>query len=95
MIGYEIFNNNTELEIKNHAIDQLLGYPDIETETYRYRPYDKIQKYEGTQWAGIVDNNLINACAEMTPEERLQYYDDSDLKSPQWLKDNNWFPPLI
>ena len=55
-----------------------------------------------TNLAGWVHENsdpieAINAFTAnikgMTPEERLQYYDDNDLKTPQWLIDNNWYAP--
>ena len=43
-------------------------------------------------WAGDVDDRLVDLCSAMTAEERLLHYKDSDLKTHQFLIDNNWFP---
>ena len=89
---FEIFVDQTSLDIKTSLIDGLLSYPDVPVKTDLYRV--GMQKYEGTEWSGTVDQNLVDACAGMTPEQRAIYYDDSDLKSYQWLVDNDWFAPL-
>ena len=89
---FEIFTTESALNTKSTAIDTLFGYPNAETKTTMYRC--GIEKYEGTDWAGCVDDVLVAACSEMTAEQRAVYYDDSDLKSYQWLVDNDWFEPL-
>ena len=88
---FQIFITESELDTKTANINVLLGYPDPETHTTTYR--EGFQKYEGTEWAGTVKDDLVEACSGMTPAERLEYYDDSDLKTYQWLSDNDWFPP--
>lgn len=89
MEKFEIFTVEQDGLTKNSSINTLLGYPDEETKTERYR--ELIKKYNQSEWAGVVDDDLVNACASMTPSERAVYYDDSDLKTYQWLIDNNWF----
>jgi len=88
---FEIFSTEVDLNTKSSAIDVLLGYPNTPNKTTMYRC--GLEKYQSTDWVGCVDDNLVDACASMTPAQRLQYYDDSDLKTPQWLVDNNWYPP--
>ncbi len=89
--NFEIFTTQSALDTKTSAINTLLNYPDVPSKTDTYR--EGFQKYQGTDWAGVVDDKLVTACASMTPSERAQYYDDSDLKTYQWLVDNNWYDP--
>ncbi len=88
---FEIFSTEIEMKTKDSSINTLLGYPKNKDKMDVYRV--GFQKYQGTDWAACVDDELINACSGMTPEQRAQYYDDSDLKSYQWLIDNNWYAP--
>ena len=88
---YEIFSTETAGNTKTSAINTLFGYPNSVTKTDNYRKL--IKKYNVSSWAGPVDQRLIDACAEMTPGARLLYYDYSDLKSEQYLIDNNWYAP--
>jgi len=92
MNQYEIFTTEGALNTKSTAIDILLGYPNAATKTDRYR--DVLKHDILSSWAGVVDQNLVDACASMTPTDRLQYYDDTDLKDRQYLIDNGWFPPF-
>ena len=91
--SFQIFETQEELKAKNAAIDALFGYPN-DKGTVRYRD-DGRKKYEGTQWAAIVDSTLIDKCeAEgMTPEQTLEYYDGANLKTPEWLTENGWYAP--
>ena len=94
---FEIFETEEALQAKNILIDKLFGYPKgkgTEHYTERYRDYDRLEKYEGTLWAAIVDSDLIDACKNMAEELRIQYYDDSDLKTNEWLIENGWYPPV-
>ena len=88
-IYFQIFLTQAEMDEKTDNINVLLGYPNAQTKTETYRDGD--QKYEGTSWAAAVNNDLIEACAAMTSQQRADYYDDSDLKTPQWLENNNWW----
>lgn len=88
---YEIFGTEEAGNTKTSAIDTLLGYPNSPTKTDNYRGL--IKKYNVSSWVGDVDQRLINACASMTPSDRLLHYQDSDLKDYQWMVDNGWFPP--
>ena len=87
-IGYQIFNTEVEFDTHETSINTLLGIPSLGCTTYR----EKIKHYTLNQWAGTVTHLLVDACASMTPEERLVYYDDANLKTPQYLNDNGWFP---
>lgn len=91
-IAYEIFEDEEAANQKTKNINVLLGYPNLKTGTLTYR--DLLKKYEADSWAGCVTNELVNACAEMSYEEKLPYYDESNLESFQWLKDNEWFKPM-
>ena len=91
---FEIFEDQKDLKVKNALINALFGYPNGKG-TLMYREDDRRKKFEGTQYAGIVDSSLIEACKDMTPEMRLNYYDDSDLKTPEWLTENNWYAPVV
>lgn len=88
---FEIFTTESPLTTKSTAIDTLYGYPNDVTKTEEYRIGE--EKYQGTDWCGCVDDILQSTCEPMTPEQRAVYYDDSDLKSMEWLNDNNWFDP--
>jgi len=74
---YQIFNNETNAIQKNTIIDALLKYPNLtkKTLTYRYI-YKRINQDE---WCGIVGDELINSCKNMTKTERLNYYDENNL----------------
>lgn len=89
MLKYEIFTDLIVLNTKTAWIDLLYGYPNVETKTTTYR--NAIKHKDEDLWAGAVDEKLINACSGMSAEDRLQYYDDSDLKDNQYFLDNNWF----
>ena len=90
MIQYEIFTVEADGIDKNDAINTLFGYPNVATKTDKYR--DLIKKYNETLWAGVINSALTDICSQMTPTDRANYYDDSDLKNDQYLTDNNWFP---
>ena len=90
---YEIFTVQTDGGSKNTAIDTLLSYPNSSTKTDRYRVL--VKHKDQSLWAGVVNDELTNACSEMTAAQRGAYYDDSDLKTPTYLNDNNWFELLI
>ena len=70
--NFQIFATQAELDTKDTAIDGLCEYPNaaIKTDTYR----NGFQKYQGTDWAGAVNDGLVTACSEMTPEQRLVYF---------------------
>jgi hypothetical protein len=89
MNKYEIFTSLEDIEIKDNAINQLLGYPNPETHTTQYRlPF----KHDTEDlWAGVVDDELVNACSTMTEEERGQYYDADNLVDRAYLEANHWF----
>jgi len=88
---FEIFEIESELITKSTAIDMLFVYPNAETKTERYR--EAIKKYDADEWAATVGSDLEEACSDMSESQRLEYYDPSDLKSRQWLVDNEWFSP--
>ncbi len=92
MTLFEIFNSLEAIETKDANIDTLYGYPNPETKTITYR--DDIKHPTEELWAGVVDDGLVERCSGMTPEERANYYDPSDLKTYQYLEDNGWFPPV-
>ena len=92
MNQYEIFNSESDLNTKSVAIDVLLGYPNLETKTLKYR--NTFKHKNQTLWAGVVDQTLVDVCQSMTSEECVTYYDNTDLKDHKYLKDNGWFPPL-
>lgn len=87
---FEIFTDYSLLEQKNANINKLLGYPNFVTDTYEYRKSRK--KYNANVWAAIVGEELVNACKNMTPAERSNYYDEENLKDFEYLIDNGWFP---
>jgi hypothetical protein len=88
-IRYEIFNGGYEVGLEKTArINALLGYPKGKTLRYRNIFPDDL----GVVWAGGVDKILVDACANMTPEERILYYDDSDLKTYQFMEDAGFDP---
>jgi hypothetical protein len=85
---WQIFDTLAEIEEKNNNINVLFGYPNPETKTERYR--ESIKHPTLDLWRGCVEDNLIEKCASMTAEEKLNYYDSSDLKDQQWLEENGW-----
>ncbi len=91
---YEIFQSHEPLLAKNRKIDVILGYPDGAIKTYRYRADDQLKKYEGTDWAAIVGEDLIAACNDMSEEERLIYFNPVDLRTKEYLEEHGWFPPF-
>jgi hypothetical protein len=86
---YEIFTSLEDIQIKNSAIDLLRGYPNHVTHTLRYRQPFKHPTED--LWAGIVDDELVGACASMSDQECSQYYDRSNLVDYDYLKANGWF----
>lgn len=89
---YEIFETEKEGDTKTDNINTLLGYPRTKTDTDTYRVL--LKKYEADEWAGVVTNELVNACEGMSYDKKLQYYDEKNLKSIQWLIDDKWFKPM-
>ena len=87
-IGYQIFNTESDFDTHEISINTLLVIPQLGCTTYR----EKIKHLTLNQWAGTVTQILVDACAAMTPAERLVYYDDNDLKTPAYLDSNGWFP---
>ncbi len=88
--GYQIFSLETDFDTKSTAIDGLFGFPTASGDTICYR--EKIKSDSEELWAGVVKQDLVDACASMTPSERLVFYDDSDLKDAAYLDANGWFP---
>lgn len=92
---FQIFSNATEMDKTNKSINELLGY--LNPEKNRYRPDSNMEgitkHYEKDLWAAVVSDELTEACTKMAPAEKLKYYDDSDLKTYQWLVENNWYKP--
>lgn len=88
-VMFEIFETKSAGDTKTESINTLLGYPSEGAQTYR----ELMKKYEADEWAGVVTSELTSACEKMTYEEKLPYYDENNLKSFQWLKDNEWFVP--
>jgi len=84
----EIFVLEADGLAKNTSINTLLGYPNLETKTMRYR--NLIKHKDQALWAGAINDELINACEGMGASEKANYYNDSDLKDYQYLLDNNW-----
>ena len=85
---FQIFETEQSLIDTNVLINSLLCYPTENTEKYR----DNFEHPTSGLWAGVVDDELITACSEMTQEERLEYYDADNLKAYSWMEDNGWFP---
>ena len=89
MVEYEIFDTIEEAEAKNATIDAKYELPKNATIAYR----DLIKKYDENKWAGMVGDDLKQLCANMPPEERDGYYNDSILVPFQDLIDGLWFAP--
>jgi hypothetical protein len=89
MDQFEIFTVEAEGDIKSAAIDELLGYPNVNTQTDTYRCL--LKHVSQDLWAGVVDDVLVEACGSMSDVERAQYYNDSDLKDSDYLEQNNWY----
>jgi len=89
---FQIFKSQEELSADNERIDSLLGYPNENTKTYRYRNYDQIKHPISGLWAGIVSAELTKACKKMKPEKKEKYYKKDHLKTKKWMEDNGWFP---
>ena len=87
-IGYQIFNTEVEFDTHETSINTLLNIPQLGCTTYR----EKIKHLTLNEWAGTVTQLLVDACASMTPSERLVYYDENNLVTGQYLDDNGWFP---
>jgi hypothetical protein len=87
-IKYEIFGTEQEGIEKTNKINTLLGYP--KGLTLRYRKV--FSGEEITLYAGAIDQLLIDACLNMTPDERILYYNDTDLKTYQYMEDNGFDP---
>lgn len=86
---YQIFPDALTADIPNTAIDELLGFPNG---AQRYR--ENIIHPVDFRSADAVTDYLINACVNMDPLERYQYYDSANLFDFQYLIDEGWFPPL-
>jgi len=85
---YEICPNMADADAKLAKINVLLGYPNG-AQTYRIN-----YLHPGTEdlrVVGEVDGILVAACAEMTLEERLTYYNPNELYSLQEVYDEGWF----
>ncbi len=88
---YEIFTAEADGDTKNGVIDTTFGLPNTSIKTTFFR---KLFKHKDQDlWAGLVDDEVTNACSSMTPEDRALNYDDSDLKTYQNLVDDGWFEP--
>ena len=85
---YEVLTNTEEANIKSNKIDTLLGYPNgYGTANYREifpHPIDD-------RVVAIVDERLIEACEDMSDEERLQYYNQANLKTLEEVNKMGWF----
>ena len=89
-VGYQIFNLQAEWDTHEDSINTLLGVPALGCTGYRV----KIKSFSESKWAGTVTQILVDACASMTPAERLVYYDDAALQTPEYMNDpaNGWVP---
>ena len=89
MTYYEIFPSLADAEAKTENINRLLEYPNG-AETYRENfPHPGP---EDNRACGIVDQLLIDACTEMTPAERLNYYNSANLHTLSYIYEQGWFP---
>ena len=90
MVEYEIFTTIEAANAKNTAIDTVLyNYPNTQKATTAYR--DLIKKYDENLWAGMVGDDLKNACSTMPPAEKIDYFDEPNLVPFQELIDGGWF----
>lgn len=88
-VYFEIFDNLESINTHDSSINNLFGYPNAETKTVTYRkPYKHPVE---DLWRGTIKDDLVEACGNMTPEERANYYDPSELVTYQYLLDNGWF----
>jgi len=88
MTKYEIFPNLEAAEEKLARIDVLLDYPNG---AEVYRKHFSHPEPEDTRVTGIVDEKLVEACKEMTDEQRLQYYDHDQLYDLSEIYEQGWF----
>jgi len=88
-IGYQIFLLEQEWDDHETRIKTLLNIPQRGCCGYR----EKLKSYTEEKWCGTVTQMLVDVCASMSPAERLLYYDENNLVTPEYLNENGWFPP--
>jgi len=89
-MSYQIFSNEADADTVNLAINTLFGYPNG-AEVYRH----SIMHPSDGRVACEIGYKLIAACAAMTAEERLVYYDENNLVDDDYLISEGWKPKLI
>jgi len=92
MIQYQIFTDSAAADIKNINIDSLLGYPNAIAQCYRKNALHP--DVGDLRVACVVEDELVDACQGMTPEQRLEYYDSEALKDLTAIKTEGWYPDL-
>ncbi|GAG06838.1 unnamed protein product [marine sediment metagenome] len=88
---YEICPTLADADAKLAKINLLLGYPNGAT-TYRPNFLHPAAEPEDLRAIGLVDDKLVTACAEMTAEERLEYYNEENLYTLLEVHNEGWFP---
>jgi hypothetical protein len=90
--SYQIFPDLSAITIINDNIDALLGYPNG---AVRYRNNIVHPGVSDTRVAGVVESELIDACASMTALERLNYYDEDSLVLIDILEEEGFFGDML
>ena len=88
-VSYQIFVTAPLADVKNIAIDILLGYPNG-ADRYRLNyPHPSVQDVRVVCEIGP---ELVEACAGMSATERLNYYDVNALVDLDYVVAQGWFP---
>jgi len=85
-MNFQIFLTAALADVKNSNINALLGFPNG---AVNYRA--NIDHLSDDRVAVGIGQQLIDACAAMTAEERLNYYDENNLVDVDGLVDEGWF----
>lgn len=85
MSDYQIFNNVSDADTANLAIDTLFGYPNGAS-FYR----KNLLHPSDDRVACIIGYKLVDKCATMTSEDRLEYYDENNLVDTDYLISEGW-----
>lgn len=91
MSEYEIFINIKEATIKTERINKLFGLPKQGTKTYRLNILHPIVDPPDIRALGEVQQDLIDACSKMEPDERVKYYNTKDLIGLVEAYSEGWF----
>jgi len=88
MIRFQIFDDVPQADVINANINTLLGFPNG---SVKYRL--NMVHFDGgdSRVACIVEDSLTDACAGMTAEQKLSYYDEPNLVGVEYLADEGWF----